>query len=242
MRSLLLVALAVLGCAGCRDLRDGGEEVGLLRDAATFQKSVVLNVDELFPCESGTSWVMQVEAGGQSYKEVIRARPFQRNGRDYCALEHRSQGMGLRIEEYVRTQAGIYAQKIGGAAQLALDPAAPILKKNSILGEIDTWQGTFRFNGRESAGRLWYRATLVESISIPSGKFEALRVDTRIDAVINDNTLSIPFTRWFVPGMGVVKMRFRIGNQSFTKNLLRFQGGSSGLRAPVVDKNSGDSL
>jgi hypothetical protein len=183
-----------------------------------------------YPVREGATWTYSSTggpAGGYGFTDTITSV--------------REDGFTLTttFDELTRTQEwgcrpeGLVALQLGGtsAATLNTDNMQASFDVNNVSGvtyppEIkpgDTWQHAMEFTakltvagqGMDASGdaRSTFQAIGYESVTVPAGTFDALKV--RVDTMININgnfngvsfpvTVSSPYDYWFVQGVGWVK-------------------------------------
>jgi hypothetical protein len=107
---------------------------------------------------------------------------------------------------------GITQIEMGGTV---LDPPATFLQLPAKAG--DTWE----IKGVKSIPTYTSKVVGEEEITVPAGKFKALRIDATIP--LGDKPLTISY--WHAPGVGPVKMRSVSGPTDFTQVLKSFTPG-----------------
>ena len=84
----------------------------------------------------------------------------------------------------------------------------PLIQVPVREGAIQSWQGVARAGKQSFAVKAYSRVSYWEQLDLPKGKVGAYRVDTVLIAPEQGRLSSIPMTRWFAPGQGIVRQRF----------------------------------
>jgi hypothetical protein len=161
----------------------------LLAPAAPVPKHLMKDRPEYyFPTTVGAKWVYD-DTGGDYV--VIVSQVEDRKGTRVVTVE-RETGERRVPEEVMEVSATGFVRTHGPDG--ALDAPLVILKVPFKVG--DSW--TIRFDGIEGTKTIG----AVETIKVPAGTFEAVRVDTDY-ARANQRRLN---RCWYAPGVGLLKM------------------------------------
>ncbi len=183
-----------------------------------------------YPIREGATWTYSSTggpAGGHGFTDTITSVR-----EDGFTLTSKF-GDLTRTQEWACTPEGLVALQLGGTAASILneDNMQVTLDVNHVSGVTfplkinpgDTWQHTLEFTGKVIAAGQAYDATGSaeskfqavgnESVTVPAGTFDALKihVDTTIDIQGSFNGISFPvkittpYDYWFVQGIGWVK-------------------------------------
>ena len=199
-----------------------------------------------YPVREGATWTYASTgsvAGDYSFTDTITAVR-----EDGFTLTSQFKDL-TRTQEWACKPEGLVALQLGGtsAATLNTDNMQASFDVNNVNGvtypaEIkpgDTWQHTLEFTakmtvagqGMDATGdaKSNFQAVGVESVTVPAGTFDALKV--HIDTTININgnfngvsfpvTVSSPYDYWFVQGVGWVKASGtgNVSGQSFSETI-----------------------
>jgi hypothetical protein len=183
-----------------------------------------------YPVRQGATWSYKSTggpAGEYSFTDMISsARP------DGFTLSTQI-GEMTRTQEWVCTAEGLAALELGGAPAAALNSqgiqlnlAVSNLTGVTFPPEIqadDRWQQTMDVSGNvtalnEEAGatgstQMNFHAVGVESVTVPAGTFDAIRLDVQVILNVDASyqgisvpvTFSGAYSYWFAPGVGWVK-------------------------------------
>lgn len=77
-------------------------------------------------------------------------------------------------------------------------------------------------------GRAWSGLQGLEKVTVPAGTFTAYRVNTTLEASIDGNLSLFTTSRWFVPGVGIVRTRYTVRQaglpeKEFRRELVRYK-------------------
>lgn len=168
-----------------------------------------------FPVKLGTRWVYNFE-GGAGYEEEItdvRADGFTVTLKDEDLINPR---------EWACRPEGLVALSFGGgpAATASSSGITVRFTTTNVTGVTlpanpapgMTWTQTFDVTmtppGVSGTVSLTYSAVAIESVTVPAGTFQALKVEvqqTVTAAIPNTAPLQSTFTVWFAPGVGWIK-------------------------------------
>ena len=199
-----------------------------------------------YPVREGATWTYSSTggpAGGYGFTDTITAI------RDDGFTLTSQFGDLTRTQEWACKPEGLVALQLGGtsAATLNNDNMQVTLDVNNVSGvtfpsEIttgDTWQHALEFTGTmkvagqeiEASGdaKSSFTALGNESVTVPAGTFDALKI--HVDSTININgnfngvsfpvTVTSPYDYWFVQGVGWVKASGTgdVSGQSFMETI-----------------------
>ena len=142
-----------------------------------------------YPTTVGAKWVYEDTAGGDYV--VVVTKVEDRKGTKVVTAE-RETGEQRVPEEVMEVSATGFVRT--HCWDGALDPPLPILNVPFKVG--DSW--AFRFDGGGGTKTIG----AIETIKVPAGTFEAVRVDTDFTRA-NQRRLT---HWWYAPGVGLVKM------------------------------------
>jgi hypothetical protein len=182
------------------------------------------------PVVQGATWSYDVTGGPNgttSYTDTI------------SALSGDSFTLTTSVQDLTRTQRwscgadGLVALDFGGASatlavanlQAEFDTTASTgVTLPADIAPGDTWSQTFTLEGSQTVsgdrpakaeGQVEYDSTAagLESVTVPAGTFEALRVDgtTSMDLTVHLSGFTVPMTisgtivRWYAPGVGFIR-------------------------------------
>jgi hypothetical protein len=154
-----------------------------------------------------------------------------------------------RTQEWGCTSEGLIALQLGGTSVATLNTANMKVDFNvthvsgvtfpSAINPGDTWQHALEFTAKMTVGgqtmdatgdaQSSFQAVGMESVTVPAGTFDAMKI--HIDTTIHINglfngisfpvTFSSPYDYWFVQGVGWVKAsgNGKVGEQSFNETI-----------------------
>lgn len=184
-----------------------------------------------FPVREGASWTYSGEAGPDGpYSFTDRITAVREDG---FTLTADFDGL-TRTQEWSCKEEGLVALDYNGgpAGSVATEGLDATFETSDVEGVIlpaavapgDTWSQSFTLSGSillpngtnamaGGAGQSNFTAVGRESVSVPAGSFEALRVDLEFDLELElqmgDITVPLTLTTtgstWFVEGLGWVK-------------------------------------
>ncbi len=199
-----------------------------------------------FPVVEGATWTYQSSGGpvgGYGFTDTITSVRA-----DGFTLTSQFDEL-TRTQEWSCTREGLVALQLGGTSAATLNSQEMQVNLNvsnvsgvsfpATINPGDTWQHSLEFTGNMVVGgqeidangsaQSSFTAIGMESVTVPAGTFEALKV--RVDSTINITgvfqgvsvplTISSPYDYWFAPGVGWVKASGTgdVGGESFTETI-----------------------
>jgi hypothetical protein len=234
--AVLVVLLTSTGCSEA--IHNSGEDNRFIRQpgmklAATG--GMKLKSGPLLPQKPGSSWRNRVmirsvnNPVSQNYgQETVEAKgfsPLAGGGGNGLRLETtpEKQSKPSRIEVFKVDKKGISLSRIEGEQTLATIPPLPIISNPVREGDIKKWTGVLRLANNTYPCQGYSRVRSPEEITLPHGKVAAYRVDSILITRINGSQAYVPMTRWFAPGLGIVRYRFTSGNSEVTKEMVSYK-------------------
>ena len=199
-----------------------------------------------FPIVEGATWTYQSTGGpvgGYGFTDTITSVRT-----DGFTLTSQFDEL-TRTQEWGCTSEGLVALQLGGTSAATLNSQEMQVNLNvsnvsgisfpAVIEPGDTWQHALEFTGNMVVGgqeidangsaQSSFTAIGMESVTVPAGTFEALKV--RVDSTINITgafqgvsvplTISSPYDYWFAPGVGWVKASGTgdVAGESFTETI-----------------------
>lgn len=236
LRFALLAALLPLSvfAAGCgSDGPDEGPDMNFFRapDPESSKKPAIEDkISLLFPTGKERVWKLSVRArtskSDTKSEEIVRVGAPQTIGgvANATTLTMYQNGKPYRKEIYRIKKDSLELVAAGGDDKMVMSPPMKLLSANSPQGQEEKWEGSITFKGAKAPGQAFSRVREAEEVVTPAGKFPAYRVDTSLTTVIEGRPVSFPASRWFVPGVGIVKQSFRVGDAIVEKELMSYTG------------------
>ena len=173
--------------------------------------------DLYFPTKVGTKRVYHVPASGSTYAYdyTDTVSKVEKRGTGFRVTTGREVAAGTLTTVTDVSAKGVYLVEIAG--KLHADPL-PLLKLPAKAG--DSWTAVLQIPAAGPATFI-YTVGKVEEVEVPAGKFKAIRVDERTDET-NPPMLA---TRWYAPGVGLVKAITNPGKSETIQVLKSFTPG-----------------
>ncbi len=231
-RILCMIALfpLCLFAAGCgSDGPDGGTEIGMLHtpDPESDSKPVVQElVPLLFPTGKERAWKVAVYVMGKESSEIVRVDSPRTIGgvTNATTLTMYQNGKPYRSEIFQVQRDKLSLVAAGGADKMMMSPPMLLIRTQAPAGEEYQWEGQITFKGAKAPAQAFSRVQGIREVITPAGKFNAYRVDTALTTIIEGRSVTFPASRWFAPGVGIVKQTFRVGNATVVKELTSYSG------------------
>lgn len=234
MRRILLASLllAVLPCSlfltGCgSDGPDEGPDMNFFRvpNKELDSKPVIEeNVSLLFPTGKERLWKLSVQAMNKKSEETVRVDSPRTIGgiANATTLTMYQNGKPYRSEMFQVKNDSLALIAAGGTDKMIMSPPMVLLRTKSAPGVDYKWEGQITFKGSKAPASAFSRVHAAEEVITPAGKFKAYRVDTSLTTIIEGRPVTFPASRWLVPGVGIVKQTFRVGNAVVEKQLISY--------------------
>jgi hypothetical protein len=223
---------------GCGEaIQNSGEDDSFIRepgrDSGTASKATS-NSGPLLPLKPGISWRNRVTVRriGTDLTQTLGFETVVSSGQISLARE-KSIGLRLqtkpenntisRTETFQITKSGIFLASVEGEQVLTATPALPIVSYPIREGEIKQWKGVLRLSDKNYPCRGYSRVRSQEEITLLRGKVTAYRIDSMLIADVNGRKAYVPMTRWFAPGVGMVRYRYASGTTEVTKETVSYK-------------------
>jgi hypothetical protein len=195
LATVLLAAGAGLAGALARPGADPGGPARQPQAAARAPEGWGPN-DLYFPTREGTRRVYESRVRGTTYERTEAVTKVEKKGAGFRVTigEEVAPGKMLKTVTDVSAQ-GVYLVEFAG--KVHADPV-PLLKLPAKSG--DSWT-VERQIPPAGVATFTYTVGKVEEVKVPAGTFQAIRVEERIDPTV----LRLTVTRWYAPGVGLVK-------------------------------------
>jgi hypothetical protein len=170
---------------------------------------------DYYPLKPGTKWFYNVNADGQNVKVNNQVAKLEKiDGKTLALVETVVNGSVSMSEHMQSTDKGVFRHRTNG---IELSPPVCILK--FPFKKDETWESTTMV-GNESL-KIKAKAIDTEEVTVPAGKYKALKVDADMTAA----GMQISTTYWFAPDVGVVKQTTNLGGKNIILELEKFEAG-----------------
>jgi RNA polymerase sigma factor (sigma-70 family) len=169
-----------------------------------------------FPTREGMKRVYEQRARGVTYQhtEVVHKVEKKRDGFRVTTGQEVTPGAILKTVTDVSPR-GVYLVEFAG--KVHADPV-PLLKLPAKAG--DTWTVKRQVPAVHEAVPFTYTVGKVEEVKVPAGRFKAIRVEEKATPA-----LLMSATRWYAPGVGLVKAVMFFGKSEQTLVLKSYTRG-----------------
>jgi len=170
-----------------------------------------------FPTRAGAKWVYAVTARKTTSEIVETVSAAEEKGSGYRVTTEIGSTPDANVRVVTDVSArGLYQAEFAG--KVYADPV-PLLKLPAKAG--DSWTAEFEVPAINGKVRFTYTVKDEEEVEVPGGKFKALRVEWKADP----DVLTMTATRWYAPGVGLVKEVTSSGGAGQTRVLKSFRSG-----------------
>jgi RNA polymerase sigma factor (sigma-70 family) len=153
--------------------------------------------DLYFPTKEGTRRVYEVRFGGKTSESSETVTKVDKKGAGFHVTTASEVAPGALLKTVTAVSAkGVYLVEVAG--KVHAEPL-PLLKLPAKAG--DSWTVEHQI---PAAGPAQFTSTVskVEGVKVPAGTFQAIRVEEKTEQTNPPTTA----TRWYAPGVGLVKM------------------------------------
>jgi hypothetical protein len=156
-----------------------------------------------FPLRVNDWWryrATQASGGSSELLLTVVSEQRERDGSTRGCVEVSSPSPLIR-DCYSKTSSAVLLREqeyLGGGGKISLEPPRPLLKLPIRPGATWSWSGTARANVRVEESS---QVVGSEKIEVPAGRFQTLKVVTRIE----QGGVSVTKTSWYAPGVGLVQ-------------------------------------
>ncbi|WP_309709507.1 hypothetical protein [Armatimonas sp.] len=183
----------------------------------------------LFPTPVGGYWIYRlVNTKGDQEKVVAQPRRIV-EGVEAVVLTS-AQISGPPREELfkITSQEITHLSSTGGNDKVTMKPPMPLLQFPLNFDKSIAWQGGVLVRGSLVPSKGHSRLKAIEKVTVPAGTFTAYRVDSILETTTSGGASTYWTTRWFAPGVGMVKVRYIVNNpnqpnQLFLKELTSYK-------------------
>ncbi|WP_395089175.1 hypothetical protein [Armatimonas sp.] len=224
-----LCVIAFTLVSGCKDLRIAtGSDDSFIHLPQELTATPVPPAQPLLPTSPNSHWTYRLTNEENGIEEVTVLPSRLIDGQTALVLSGKRKGAPDREELFYVTNNEIAQFSAGAAEKVTLKPPMPILRFPLKFDETLSWQGGVSLRGALVPSRSKSRLRCVEKIKVPAGTFTAYRVDTILETRLTDGLAHFWVTRWFAPGVGVVRTRYLVkapgqAERVFTKDLLKYK-------------------
>jgi hypothetical protein len=169
-----------------------------------------------YPLQVGNKWHFRIETGGNTGKAVSTVAAMETiDGKDLARVDFSVDGKIVASEHLAQTDKGIFRHLND---KVAISPPIKLLQYPAMAGE--KWKGDFTA-GKDKAS--YACETAEENVTVPAGKFKALRVTLKVDAEEKGDTRTVLTSYWFVENIGFVKQTVKGENFQAIIELEKFE-------------------
>jgi hypothetical protein len=187
---------------------------------ATAPAAATRPVPDYFPLRLHDSWryrATQANGSTSEFSLSVVSEDKQSDGSTRRCVEL-SNPNPLTRDWYTKTKTAVLLQEqeyLGGGGRVALDPPRPLLQQPLRAGSSWTWSGTVRGNVRVEESSEVFQS---ERIETPAGRFDALKVVTRIE----QGGARATKTSWYAAGVGLVRQATESSGVASTTDLIDY--------------------
>jgi hypothetical protein len=172
-----------------------------------------------FPLQAGNLWRFRIEEGGRvAVATTTIARIETIDGVQLARLEASSDGKVRAVEHLRQTEQGVFRYR---EDEKAISPPVCLLQYPVKAGA--KWNGEITVNTPQGkkTGK-YFCETKDEAVTVPAGKFQAIRVVFRHESVHDGLKRVITTTYWFVNDVGIVRQTVEAGDLKINMELEKF--------------------
>ncbi len=241
------ILAAVVTLAGCKDLvQSSGEDNDFIHQPGIDSVSATTQTGPLMPTKSGSVWRNQIriqrtsgfsssdqnpdiDSSGQPFRTLyekviaLQIAPAVGGGTNLLfEVLPEKPNIWRRTELYQLNKKGIFFSRLTGEQALEVTPPIPLIRLPIQENQITKWSGTLKLRQKTYPAQGYSRVGSLEEIDAKS-KIKARRVDTVIIAAINGRQTGSLMSRWFQPGVGIVRQRYFVNNFKVWAELVTYK-------------------
>ncbi|MDX1933059.1 MAG: hypothetical protein SFU56_10680 [Capsulimonadales bacterium] len=233
-------ALALLACAGCGmdHAENKGTDTSFIRIPGKPTPSVPMKAGPVLPTREKDRFQWHVTTHRrQVIDDAIKDQVLREEEEEVIVgktsdgpnpgtvFEIRKNGKPFRAEIFDVSSEQVRQVAAGLGDRVTMVPPLPLMRLPVREGAEQDWIGVLQFRKVRTPGTAYSRVSAQEIVKTPAGEFGAWRVETVIRTTIEGKPFAFPMTRWFAPGVGMVRQRLYVGNILVEKELVRYRPG-----------------
>ena len=164
-----------------------------------------------YPLKTGSEWVYKVQGGPIKVKVAGTEKVGSSNG---FKLETSAGNKVSATETIAVTKEGVQRFNVNG-----LNPEQPILFLPADPEATKSWEVNTKVSNQVIKGT--FNITK-ENVTVPAGKYDTIHVKGQ-DMTIGATQTTVEY--WFAKDVGIVKLRFTLGNQDAVLELESYTAG-----------------
>ena len=225
---LLLCVLPLL--ASCKNVRiASGADNNFIHLPEEINTPPALPEKTLFPTPLGGYWIYRlVNTKGEQEKVVVQPSRIVEGSEAVVFASAQASGPP-REELFKITEKKLtHISSSGGKDKVTLKPPMPLLQFPLNFDKSIAWQGGVLLQGALVPSKGHSRLKAIEKVTVPAGTFTTYRVESILETTIPGGANTYWTTRWFAPGVGLVKVRYIVHttnqpDQLFLKELTSYK-------------------
>jgi hypothetical protein len=196
LRAGALVVLATGLLAGALAWPGAGPGGRALPPAVAAPAPAYRANDLYFPTREGTRRAYELQARGTTYEHTEVVTRVEKKGAGFRVTTGQEVAPGAILKTVTDVSArGVYLVEFAG--KVHADPV-PLLKLPAKAGS--SWTVEKQIPAGRGTATFTYTIGEVEEVKVPAGRFKAIRVEETAEPVLRHRA-----TRWYAPGVGLVK-------------------------------------
>jgi hypothetical protein len=150
---------------------------------------------DYYPLKPGTKWIYQFEENGKKMEITSQVAKLETiEGKSLALIERLVGGDVKETEHLTATDKGIFLNRRNG-----VEHSPPVCLLQYPVKKGDAWESETTLGNQQM--KVKSKSVDFEEVTVPAGKYKAVRVDVEIAVGgINAN-----LTYWFAPDVGIVK-------------------------------------
>lgn len=239
---VLACAICVISGCGLDHAENKGTDNQYIRDQGETSPPITMKDSSLLPDKIGNSWTWDVVTVRRNLTDsgmkeelvstseeiaTIKASRISdaRVGQHEVIVQTSRGNKPVYEEVYLLTNEEIGVVKpppsplLNNVQLLSTPTPIPLVHLPVVAGKEEIWNGVLKTPTLSLSGTCYSRVTGPDDVKTFAGKWMAWRIDSILATTIEGKTVSFPSTRWFVPGIGLVRQRWFSGNLVTEKTL-----------------------
>jgi hypothetical protein len=186
-----------------------------------------MTISLLFPTGKERQWQTFRASDGKKSTETVRVDSPRKIGNieNATTLTMYQNGKPYRSEMFQVKKDSIALVAAGGVDKMVMNPPMVLLRAKSPGGREYKWEGRSRSKAPKLRRRRSARSGGAKTSLPPPGSSRRTASTRRSRPSSTGRPVTFPASRWFYPGVGIVKQTFRVGNSVVEKELVSYTAG-----------------
>lgn len=167
--------------------------------------------ENLFPTGVGSTWSLTGKAGTQPLDMTATIASVKAQGANKTVqMNWAMNGKQQMQETYLVSPTSVSRVRTSMSGSSDVVPPMPVIQYPMSVGKSWEWKGVLKTPGTAINGSATLRVASKDKIVTSAGTFNAYRVELKLTVEAQGQSMTIPNSYWFAPGVGLVKQEASI--------------------------------